>query len=132
MMEKVKPNKLKGSPAQQQNESREKIPMINPATANPFVRGRNPYAEGAAVSGRMVAGVMGGAGAAGGAENSGRSEMVFQLVSPVTRTRVCALTRPCVCHSRNCSRLIGPYSRPSAPMILYMPCYSLEGYPTVP
>lgn len=52
--------------------------------------------------------------------NSGYVERNDQLPPDSSVTGVCLFTRPSVSHWRNCSALTGPYSFPSAPMILYM------------
>ena len=60
-----------------------------------------------------------GAGAAFGKKSSS-SESDFQSALPSTRTLVCALARPSAIHCRTWSAVAGPYSRPSAPTIVYM------------
>src|ERR1051325_2833606 len=67
-----------------------------------------------------IGAMVGGGPLGAAAANSGNSENSFHSVAPSGRTLVCALIRPSASHCRNCSALTGPYSFPSAPMILYM------------
>src|SRR5439155_26769161 len=71
--------------------------------------------------GPVVSGVKPG-GTAGKNEpaNSPRVPSRRQSAELSSRARVCALARPSTIQRRNCSAVTGPYSRPSAPMILYM------------
>src|SRR5260370_18695106 len=89
------------------------MPRIIPVTAIGLALGVCVTAKGpgATVGATVVASV---------AENSGNSVSSFQSVVPSSRTLVCALARPSATHWRNWSKLIGPYSRPSAPMIRYI------------
>src|ERR1039458_9303188 len=52
--------------------------------------------------------------------NSRYSVSGFHCAEPSACARVCAVARPSAIQPRNWSALIGPYSRPSAPMILYI------------
>src|SRR5438552_4054597 len=52
--------------------------------------------------------------------NSGKLANAFQSLLPSGRARDCASTRPSAIHWCNCSFVMGPYSRPSPPMILYI------------
>ncbi len=72
-----------------------------------------------------------GAGAVKIAANSGISASVFQSPVPSSKTRVCPFARPSAIHCRNWSAVIGPYSLPSAPMILYIVFLQSE-FPLLP
>src|ERR1041385_4905556 len=52
--------------------------------------------------------------------NSGKAASGLHSALPSACARVCALARPSAIHCRSCSAETGPYSRSSAPMILYM------------
>src|ERR1051326_3705292 len=90
-----------------------RIPTIIKPVAGPLTK------LGSAVTGGGVTTKVGGALAAA-ALNSGNSDNDFHSVVPSGRILVWALARPSAIHCRNCSAEIGPYSRPSAPIILYI------------
>src|SRR5882724_6375034 len=93
----------------------EKIPITSPAIAMPLVFGAGN--EGARAP---VAGAVGGTfNPAVSPENSGKLDSDFHSAPSSARTLVCALARPSRIHCCICSTVTGPYSRPSAPMILY-------------
>src|ERR1035438_6544421 len=52
--------------------------------------------------------------------NSRYSVSGFHCAEPSACARVCAVARPSAIQLRNWSAVTGPYSRPSAPMILYI------------
>src|ERR1019366_5447745 len=64
--------------------------------------------------------VMGGGGGGTSVENSAISRNSFHSPEPSTCILLRPLTRPSATHWRTCSAGIGPYSFPSAPMILYI------------
>src|SRR4051812_21171943 len=118
MIEQTRPPTAKGSPQQQSPKVTDRIPSTSPVVASACVR-------------RIGTPIIGPGVAIGGAagpeadvvkkrESSGTVPAVCQLVPPSTSTLVSAFTRPSAIHWRNCSVVTGPYSLPSAPMILYM------------
>src|SRR2546423_1412584 len=96
-----------------------RIPTMIKPVAGPLTCGS--AADGLGAAPIIAGGAPNELGALGvGPANSGYSESGFHSVVPSSSIRVCALARPSAIHWRNCSVLIGPYSLPSAPMILYM------------
>src|SRR5215469_17692324 len=116
MIEKTMPKKLKGIPLQQQKPTvTEKMPTTKPATANPLFLEREVTVTGAPGTAPLWE-----VAPPNSNENSGSPPSVVQSEAPSRSTRVVAIARPSAIHCRNCSAEMGPYSLPSAPMILYI------------
>jgi hypothetical protein len=115
MIEKIRPRTLNGNPPQHQHSVTDRIPKIKPAVAKELVLGICPAVKFPNFGGAIVGGVP----PAKCAANSGNSPTKVQSFPPFANTGVCRSTRFSAIHRRNCSALIGPYSLPSCPMILY-------------
>src|SRR6266850_1529973 len=107
------PSTLKGNPWQQHKKGMARMPRIIPVIAIGLVRGARIMGSGPGVSEAVR--ILPSAPA-----NSGNSVTGFQSVAPSDKTLVWPLARPSAIHCLNCSAVMGPYSLPSAPMILYM------------
>src|ERR1039457_4306797 len=117
MSEKTSPRMLNGHPQQHVSD---KMPKTSPAVAKELVLGNWPAVEVPGFSGPIA----GGIGGAKWPANSGSASSGFHSGAPGASVGVCALARPSTIHCRNCPAVAGPYSLPSAPMILYI-CASL-------
>jgi hypothetical protein len=106
---------LNGQPQQQQKHVADKMPKISPAVAKELVLGDWPAVEAPGLAGPMI----GGFGGAKYPANSGSAPSGFHSGAPGASVCVCALARPSAIHCRNCPAVAGPYSLPSAPIILY-------------
>src|SRR5450759_2033488 len=104
---------LNGHPQQHVSD---KMPKISPAVAKELVLGNWPAVEVPGFSGPIT----GGIGGAKCPANSGCAPSGFHSGAPGASVGVCALARPSAIHCRNCPAVAGPYSLPSAPMILYI------------
>src|SRR6185436_487017 len=112
MMEKISATAVSGRPRKQQHQP--KVIEIIASTSAAIARGCVRCDEEAYGDADDIG------AAANIRENSGNEPSGFHSVAPTASTMVDALTRFSEINCLTWSAEIGPYSRPSAPMILYM------------